>query len=100
LNENFTEGRTNKGCITFPDHPNLSEPSNESDDTDYCNFKVYEMEVIGFPLSKKEMIDINYDKMNKAAKFQIDIKQEDNNPDKFILKKSGIIKDYSNDFNM
>lgn len=91
LDEDLKKGKTNAETMTFPTTPCLCHPSSCTDqpleDQD-PNFEAEMIEVIGFPLTKEDRINLEYEKQMRESKRDL----EDEAVDGMILEAAGVKK--------
>lgn len=89
LDDDLKKGKTNAETMTFPTSPCLCHPSSCTDkpleDQD-PNFEAEIIEVIGFPLTKEDRINLEYEKQMRESKRDV----EDEGVDSMILEVAGV----------
>lgn len=93
LNDDFNKGKSNPETMTFPNAPCLSHPSSCTDtplmEGVNVNFDVDLIEVIGFPLTHKDGLNLEYEKQLKDGRRDPD----DEGVDRMILEAGGVKKE-------
>eukprot|EP01080_Neovahlkampfia_damariscottae_P009391 gene9391-1602_t len=92
IDEDFHYGKTMPELMTFPDCPTLCHVSSASEtplENVEQKFEIDTIEVFSFPLTREQILDLEYEKQNKDARLD----GFDENIDGFLLQSAGVKKD-------
>jgi len=91
IDEDLTLGKTNSNTMTFPDCPilHLGIRNGEGVFDGDANFTVDDLEIIGFPMTEKDAVDLRYRDEMKDAKM---LSEAEKNVNRFMLEVAGINK--------
>lgn len=89
IDEDLTLGKTNSNTMTFPNCPilHLGYRNGEAIFDGDANFTVDELEIIGFPMTEKDAVELKYRNEMKEAKM---LSETEKNVNRFMLEAAGI----------